>query len=239
MDFHHRPEQTDRSPARGIGEAQQRVSGVSDEVEESGSSEELAIAAETAEQVRTAAIAALPAQPSPDRSPRVFRGEAACGDRAGTGYSARHSEIASAPRARSLTRYAGGSDMTLVRHPSDESLLRLRRGILSAGPSLVVPAAHLELCSACRAQVKKFEGVGGAFLAEMAREPMRADAPRRALESLDQHPPPGPQGRSRDRCVVLISEWRFRPRCVTAELALGVWLGPGFRMELDHRSGKS
>ena len=75
--------------------------------------------------------------------------------------------------------------MTLERHPSDESLLRYAASSLSAGPSLVV-AAHLEVCPLCRAQVTKFTRVGGAFLEDMAREPMRANALGRALEELDQ-----------------------------------------------------
>ncbi len=118
--------------------------------------------------------------------------------------------------------------MTLVRHPSDESLLRYAAGSLSAGPSLVV-AAHLELCSACRAQVKKFEGVGGAFLAEMAREPMRADALGRALEKLDQTPSArsrGPLSRSLRRADLGMALPASLRDCGIGPWR---WLGPGFR----------
>jgi putative transcriptional regulator len=118
--------------------------------------------------------------------------------------------------------------MTLERHPSDESLLRYAASSLGAGPSLVV-AAHLESCPTCRAQVAQFERLGGAFLADTAREQMRGDALGRVLERLDETasapsvgPPPKPPRRaelglplpaSLRHCG--IGPWR--------------WLGPGFR----------
>ncbi len=118
--------------------------------------------------------------------------------------------------------------MTLERHPSDESLLRFAAGSLSAGPSLVV-AAHLEVCSACREQVANFERVGGAFLADTAREPMRADALGRALEKLDQAPSatsresPARPARRADLGIALPASLR--------DCGVGPWrwLGPGFR----------
>jgi putative transcriptional regulator len=116
--------------------------------------------------------------------------------------------------------------MTLERHPGDESLLRYAAGSLSAGPSLVI-SAHLEVCAACRAQVTKFERLGGAFLADMAREPMRADALGRALERLDQSPratsPVSKLPHQADLGMVLPASLR----------ACGIgpwrWLGPGFQ----------
>jgi putative transcriptional regulator len=118
--------------------------------------------------------------------------------------------------------------MTLARHPSDESLLRYAAGSLSAGPSLVV-AAHLEACPACRAQVANFERLGGAFLEDTARQPMRADALGRALERLDETPPAlsaGPssmQPRRADLGMALPASLR--------DCGIGPWrwLGPGFR----------
>ena len=118
--------------------------------------------------------------------------------------------------------------MTLERHPSDESLLRYAAGSLSAGPSLVV-AAHLELCSACRERAATFERVGGAFLADTAREPMRADALGRALEKLDQAPsapsrePLARPARRADLGIALPASLR--------DCGVGPWrwLGPGFR----------
>jgi putative transcriptional regulator len=118
--------------------------------------------------------------------------------------------------------------MTLERHPSDESLLRYAAGSLSAGPSLVV-AAHLEVCLACRAQVTKFEGLGGALLADTAREPMRGDALGRVLERLDETASstsrgPNPKLRRRaDLGLALPASLR--------DCGIGPWrwLGPGFR----------
>ena len=118
--------------------------------------------------------------------------------------------------------------MTLEHHPSDESLLRYAAGSLSVGPSLVV-AAHLEMCPACRAQVANFERVGGAFLADTARQTMEADALGRALEKLDQTPP-----------ATSLASLARPPRRADLGIALpaslggcGIgpwrWLGPGFR----------
>jgi putative transcriptional regulator len=118
--------------------------------------------------------------------------------------------------------------MTLERHPSDESLLRYAAGSLSVGPSLVV-AAHLELCSACREQVAKFERLGGAFLSDMAREPMRADALGRALERLDQtasSESPGPLRKPLRRADLGMSLPGSLRDC---GLGPWRWLGPGFR----------
>ncbi len=118
--------------------------------------------------------------------------------------------------------------MTPERHPSDESLLRYAAGSLSGGPSLVV-AAHLEFCSACRVQVARFERVGGALLADVAREPMRGDALGRALERLDEtasttsvEPLPKSPRRA-DLGMPLPASLR--------DCGIGPWrwLGPGFR----------
>ena len=118
--------------------------------------------------------------------------------------------------------------MTLERHPSDESLLRYAAGSLSAGPSLVV-GAHLEACPACRSKVVRFKGLGGAFLADTAREPMRADALGQALEKLDRMPSAASLGpvpklpRRADLGIPLPASLR--------DCGIGPWrwLGPGFR----------
>jgi putative transcriptional regulator len=118
--------------------------------------------------------------------------------------------------------------MTIERHPSDESLLRYAAGSLSAGPSLVV-AAHLELCSTCREHVANFERLGGAFLSDMAREPMRADALGRALERLDETPSnayPGPIRKPPRRADLGMSLPASLRDCGISRWR---WLGPGFR----------
>jgi putative transcriptional regulator len=118
--------------------------------------------------------------------------------------------------------------MTLGRHPSDERLLRYAAGSLGAGPALVV-AAHIEVCSACRAQVTKFERLGGALLAATEREPMRADALGRALEKLDQTPsaaPPGPIARPPRRADLGMALPTSLRDCGIGPWR---WLGPGFR----------
>jgi len=56
--------------------------------------------------------------------------------------------------------------MTINHHPSDETLMRMAAGSLSAGPALVV-SVHLEGCAACRDRVCLFEAVGGTMLESM------------------------------------------------------------------------
>jgi putative transcriptional regulator len=118
--------------------------------------------------------------------------------------------------------------MTVCRHPSDESLLRYAAGSLSAGASLVV-AAHLEVCPACRAQVAKFERLGGALLMDTPREPMRADALGRALEKLDEVAAAvsdGPRPKPPRRADLGMSLPRSLRDCGIGPWR---WLGPGFR----------
>jgi len=118
--------------------------------------------------------------------------------------------------------------MILERHPSDESMLRYAAGSLSAGPSIVV-AAHLESCPACRARAAKFERLGGAILADTAREPMRADALGRVLEKLDQTPPStsvGPVARALRRADLGMALPGSLRDCGIGPWR---WLGPGFR----------
>jgi putative transcriptional regulator len=74
--------------------------------------------------------------------------------------------------------------MTICRHLSDETLLRLAAGTLDPGLALVA-RAHLESCPECRAALAAFEEIGGAFLDEMEAAPIAAGALALALAAIE------------------------------------------------------
>jgi len=55
----------------------------------------------------------------------------------------------------------------IAHHPASEVLLDYAAGALAEGPSIAV-ATHLSLCALCRAEVARFEALGGALVAEAA-----------------------------------------------------------------------
>jgi putative transcriptional regulator len=114
-------------------------------------------------------------------------------------------------------------------HPSDELLLAGAAGTLAAGDAIVL-GAHLEGCAHCRAQVRLFEGVGGAMLESIEPALMAPEALADTLTAIDRVPqqmprraapalprpslPPGVTWpRSLQPCAV--SRWH--------------WMGPGMR----------
>jgi putative transcriptional regulator len=74
--------------------------------------------------------------------------------------------------------------MTAFRHPSDETLMRFAAGNLGAGPRLVA-AIHLDSCPHCRAQVKRFEALGGALLENLPPAPVSASALEKIFLRID------------------------------------------------------
>lgn len=55
----------------------------------------------------------------------------------------------------------------IVHHPAPEVLLDYAAGALAEGPAIAV-ATHLSLCALCRAEVARFEALGGALVADAA-----------------------------------------------------------------------
>jgi putative transcriptional regulator len=114
-------------------------------------------------------------------------------------------------------------------HPTDDSLARFAAGTLESGPALVI-AAHLESCPECRAQVGKFEAVGGVLLNELAPVPMARDALELALARLDspENSRPFPQRKAVDAAERL--DGLVLPRALTGcDIGPWRWGGPGFR----------
>ena len=81
--------------------------------------------------------------------------------------------------------------MTIMHHPSDETLAAFASGTLDAGRAVVV-ATHVCLCPHCRTVMQTFEHVGGALLDAAAPTAMSAGARERALAQLGRAAPPAP-----------------------------------------------
>jgi putative transcriptional regulator len=74
--------------------------------------------------------------------------------------------------------------MTVMHHPSDETLAAFASGALDE-PRAVVVATHVGMCAHCAGAIKAFEHVGGALLEAAAPAEMRAGALERTLARLD------------------------------------------------------
>jgi putative transcriptional regulator len=74
--------------------------------------------------------------------------------------------------------------MTIIHHPSDETLTAFASGTLDEARAVIV-ATHIALCAQCRNAVRTFECVGGAFLEDAAPADMSAGALERAMAQLD------------------------------------------------------
>jgi len=116
--------------------------------------------------------------------------------------------------------------MTINHHPSDETLMRMATGTLSAGPALVV-SVHIEGCAVCRNRMANFEAIGGAILDEMPPVPLAADLFGRTMERLEAAQPL----QARDRPTIKHPELGLKlPRAMQdCEVGPWKWLGPGFQ----------
>lgn len=75
--------------------------------------------------------------------------------------------------------------MTIMHHPSDETLAAFAAGTLDEARTLVV-GTHLSLCGACRKAGRAFEHVGGAMLDQLEPTAMHAAALERTMARLDR-----------------------------------------------------
>lgn len=119
--------------------------------------------------------------------------------------------------------------MSICHHAKEETLLRYAAGTLATGPRIVVEA-HLASCHVCRAQVTKFEALGGAVLDETEPTHLSADALAVALARIDAAdvgsalpvaqplPPPHIDGFALPEALIGCDVGRWR------------WIGPGMRM---------
>jgi putative transcriptional regulator len=109
--------------------------------------------------------------------------------------------------------------MSIVHHPSQESLLDVAAGRLERGPALVLQA-HLHVCGACREGAERLEAVGGALLEFLPPAGMDADALARALARIETTAPP----------PAVWAEADLPPELAGAALGPPRWLGPGLSM---------
>jgi putative transcriptional regulator len=79
--------------------------------------------------------------------------------------------------------------MTIMHHPSDETLAAFASGTLDEARSVVV-AAHVGLCAHCRATLGALEQFGGALVERAVPATLRADAMDAALARIDAAAPP-------------------------------------------------
>ena len=112
--------------------------------------------------------------------------------------------------------------MTIVHHPSDETLAAYAGGTLDIARRLVV-ASHLERCAACRTFVRGAEQVAGAMMEDMPPAEMSPDALARTLARLDAAAVHGAPARVRESGEL--------PACLRGfDLGAWRWVGPGVQM---------
>jgi putative transcriptional regulator len=86
------------------------------------------------------------------------------------------------------TSKAQPSPVLPSRHPEDSLLMAYAAGTMPEATALLV-ATHLALCPLCRAEVGRYEAVGGAMLEEVAPTEIDASALDRVLTRLDGREP--------------------------------------------------
>jgi putative transcriptional regulator len=76
------------------------------------------------------------------------------------------------------------ADIGPIHHPDEDVLLDYAAGKSPQATSVLV-ATHLALCPTCRAEVRRYEALGGALVEAEAPAPMAADALTSVLSRLD------------------------------------------------------
>lgn len=115
--------------------------------------------------------------------------------------------------------------MTTPHHPDDEVLIRHAAGRLAPGPTLIVDA-HLDVCPQCRANLRRFEAVGGALLEATEPQDLTAGSLDRALARIERAAPPVPAARPRRRPA--LPEGVAWPAALEAyDVGPWRWLAPG------------
>ncbi len=139
--------------------------------------------------------------------------------------------------------------MTIMHHPTDETLAGFAAGTLDECRRLVV-ATHLARCPACRRSARAFEHVGGALLVDAPPAALAFDALPRALARLDATPVESrrPTGEPREPMAHYeMGAWRWigrgvhwRPLTVPSEDGGRVFMlkaAPGIRMPRHRHAG--
>jgi putative transcriptional regulator len=120
--------------------------------------------------------------------------------------------------------------MTIRHHPSDETLLRLSAGTLSAGVNLVI-ASHIEGCTHCRGRVAAFEAAGGQLICDLVPTSLSDDLFARTLQRIDADQ----DRRAAIKKAILASPRRpdgiVLPRALdTCDASPWRWIAPGIHL---------
>jgi putative transcriptional regulator len=114
--------------------------------------------------------------------------------------------------------------MTILHHPSDETLVAYAGGALDSARRFVV-ASHLERCDACRTFVRGAEQVAGAIMEDIPPARMSAGALQRTLARIDAGPA------SETARVADEQMEPGLPACLRGyEFGSWRWVGPGVQM---------
>lgn len=121
--------------------------------------------------------------------------------------------------------------MTITRHLSEESLLRLAVGTLDPGLAMVA-RAHLGLCPRCRAAFADYEEIGGLLLEETAPSPASGDGLARVFAVIDAErrtPPPEPRAPAARGPAPIVEGIELPPSAAGLGLEPKRWIAPGIR----------
>lgn len=77
--------------------------------------------------------------------------------------------------------------MSILHHPSDQTLGAFASGTLDTGRHVVV-SAHIEMCPSCQRMVAALDRLGGARLAQLPGTALASDALDKALSRLSEPP---------------------------------------------------
>ncbi len=102
-------------------------------------------------------------------------------------------------------------------HPSEATLLACVAGTLPE-PHARVLAVHAARCPECRVALRRAEALGGALLETLPEAPLAEGALLRALDRLDEPPPPEPAPVVPPTTLAALATRRWR------------WTGPGIAM---------
>lgn len=118
--------------------------------------------------------------------------------------------------------------MTIMHHPTVETLVDLATGRLDLGRSIVV-AAHVEICPACTRQLRLMNAVGGSLLDAAKPEQMSPGAVDRAFARIEARAEEAAEPPLRDPP----SDLPFLPK-PTLRHGLGdwQWIGPGIHRRM-------
>lgn len=113
--------------------------------------------------------------------------------------------------------------MSIMQHPTDETLTAFGAGSLDEGRSVVV-AGHAEMCERCRGWIAKVETIGGVLLSDLPPAAMANDALSRALARIERRE----YGKEARAEHALPADLAMLPKSVRSyPMGRWKWMGPG------------